>query len=151
MSEKSETQPLPVDKSLLDTDTLSEIYKGVDDTVGLHAAAYIIEFGELSFTSVSVHEVLFGHYLKGTEKRAKRFLEVFSDHNEIAPAPEDFRLAARIRAALQKSGRPIGQLDPLIAACALGRDLPLVTGNVRHYRFVQECGFPIVLLNWREP
>jgi hypothetical protein len=32
--------PAPVNKSLLDTDTLSEIIKGIDPTIGRNAAAY---------------------------------------------------------------------------------------------------------------
>ncbi len=44
---------------------------------------------------------------------------------------EDARTGARIRAHLDRQGQPIGDLDSLIAAQALGRDLILVTNNLR--------------------
>jgi tRNA(fMet)-specific endonuclease VapC len=42
----------------------------------------------------------------------------------------------RIRAALERKGRPIGPMDMLIAAQALSRGLTLVTANLREFRRV---------------
>jgi len=42
-----------------------------------------------------------------------------------------------IRANLQKKGTPIGQLDMLIAAHALSRDLTLVTNNTQEFERVE--------------
>lgn len=44
--------------------------------------------------------------------------------------------AARIRAALDRRGTPIGDLDSLIAGHALSRDLVLVTNNLREFERV---------------
>jgi tRNA(fMet)-specific endonuclease VapC len=41
--------------------------------------------------------------------------------------------AAKLRADLRRRGRPIGDLDSLIAAQALARDLILVTNNLREF------------------
>lgn len=43
---------------------------------------------------------------------------------------------ARIRAALERKGNMIGQLDYLIAAQAVARGLTLVTDNLRELRRV---------------
>lgn len=43
---------------------------------------------------------------------------------------------ARIRAALEKSGTPIGNLDLLIAAHAVTERATLVTNNIRHFAHV---------------
>ncbi len=137
-------------KALLDTDILSEIYKGVDQIVAGNAQKYIQQYRQLCFTSVTVHEVLYGYHAKGAAKRAENFLRVVALHEEITPTAQDFRLAAEIRGALQRAGTPIGSLDPLIAACAIERGLPLVTGNTRHHGFIQNAGFSLQLLNWRD-
>jgi tRNA(fMet)-specific endonuclease VapC len=52
----------------------------------------------------------------------------------ILPFEEkDALTGARLRAALFRRGRPIGDLDSLIAAQAVTRDLILVTNNLREF------------------
>lgn len=41
--------------------------------------------------------------------------------------------AGSVRATLQRRGRPIGDMDTLIAAHALSRDLVLVSNNLREF------------------
>lgn len=137
-------------KALLDTDILSEISKAVDQTVLQNAEAYLDERPQLTFTSISVYEVLYGLGVKTATRQMREFLELVQEHEEVTPTASDYRLAADIRAALHRAGTPIGSADPVIAACALARRLPLVTGNTRHYGYVQSAGFPLLLLNWRE-
>lgn len=47
-------------KVLLDTDILSEYLKGHDKTVAHHAASYARQHGSFTFSSVTVHEIVFG-------------------------------------------------------------------------------------------
>jgi predicted nucleic acid-binding protein len=47
-----------MEKVLLDTDILSEYLKGHDRNVARHAAAYARQHGVFSFTSVTVHEIV---------------------------------------------------------------------------------------------
>ncbi|MGA8350168.1 MAG: hypothetical protein WBQ29_08150 [Isosphaeraceae bacterium] len=49
-----------MNKSLLDTDILSEIGKGIDLTVARHAAAYLSAFGRYTLSAVTVAEVIWG-------------------------------------------------------------------------------------------
>ena len=51
-------------KALLDTDILSEFLKGHDRTVIHHAAEYARQYGVFTFTSVTVHEIVYGLELK---------------------------------------------------------------------------------------
>jgi len=44
---------------------------------------------------------------------------------------------ARVAADLRRKGRPIGQMDTLIAGHALSREVTLVTHNTRHFREVE--------------
>ena len=46
---------------------------------------------------------------------------------------EDAAAYARIRAKLERAGKPIGPLDTLIAAQAVGRKLTLVSNNQREF------------------
>lgn len=43
---------------------------------------------------------------------------------------------ARIRSALEQAGRPIGNMDLLIAAHAVSQRMTLVTNNLRHFAHV---------------
>jgi tRNA(fMet)-specific endonuclease VapC len=54
---------------------------------------------------------------------------------------------AQVRAKLERAGTPIGPLDTLIAAQALGRKLTLVTNNQRE--FARVVG--LRLENWTKP
>jgi tRNA(fMet)-specific endonuclease VapC len=58
----------------------------------------------------------------------------------------DAMVAARIRARLFEIGRPIGDLDSLIAAHALARDLIVVTNNVDEFERVPD----LRIENWAE-
>ena len=138
-------------KAILDTDIFSEIIKAKNPTVLQNVNDYLAQYGQLTVTSASVFEVLFGLHAKGATRQIRDFLESMSDHEEITPTRQDYRLAAQICGALQRAGTPIGALDPLIAACAIERGLPLVTGNMRHHGFIQSADFSLQLVNWREP
>ena len=58
----------PMIKGILDTDILSEIGKGVSITVLNNATNYVTEHGALTFTSVSIYEVLFGMEAKAARR-----------------------------------------------------------------------------------
>jgi tRNA(fMet)-specific endonuclease VapC len=60
---------------------------------------------------------------------------------------EDARFAGLIRAALQASGRPIGDCDILIAGQALARKLTLVTANVSEFSRVEGLSWQ----DWAKP
>lgn len=137
-------------KAILDTDILSEISKGIDPLVLQNASDYLDEYAQLTFTSISVYEILYGLQAKNAIRQTETFLELIEDHEEIVPTRDDYRMAAAIRAAMQQAGTPIGNADPIIAACATRRSIRLVTGNTRHYSYIQNAGFALQLLNWRD-
>jgi tRNA(fMet)-specific endonuclease VapC len=56
---------------------------------------------------------------------------------------EDAKVAARVRAKLEKDGRTIGSDDLLIAGQALRHKMTLITSNVREFSRVQG-------LNWED-
>ena len=50
---------------------------------------------------------------------------------------------ARIRTALERAGKPIGNMDMLIAAHALSEGSTLVTNNLRHFEHVPGLKFEV--------
>ncbi len=38
----------------------------------------------------------------------------------------------------------------MIAAIAIGHGLELATGNTAHFQRVQQLGYPLTLVNWRQ-
>ena len=137
-------------KSLLDTDILSEISKGINKSVLARASRYLDEHGNFTFTSISVYEALYGLKAKPAPLQAARLLELVTIHDEILPDETDYRFAADIRAAMHLPGTEIGRADPVIAACAYRRHLAMVTGNAKHYQFIVDAGFQLDLENWRD-
>jgi predicted nucleic acid-binding protein len=67
-----------------------------------------------------------------------------------SPYQADGALAGRIAGELDRTGQPIGTADSMIAAIALEHGLELVTGITADYQRVQQLGYPLTLVNWRQ-
>ena len=138
-----------MNKALLDTGLYSEVLKGIDANVARNAASYRGLHGRFSVSLVTVMEVVYGYPRVKGEARLKVFLSAVVKEEVLPLGLRDAELAGRIAADLDRTGRTIGQIDPMIAATALNRGLELVTGNTAHYQRVQQLGHPLVLVNWR--
>jgi tRNA(fMet)-specific endonuclease VapC len=62
-----------VNKSLLDTDILSEVSKGINQTVAGHATAYRRDYGFFTLSVISVMEVIQGYQQVGGSARIQAF------------------------------------------------------------------------------
>ena len=138
-----------MNKSLLDTDTLSEINKGRDQQVLANASAYLTAYPCFTFSVVTVMEVVRGYYLAKQSQRLSQFLAGLTGDEILSFQQSTAELAGKIDADLVASGQPIGRADPMIAATAIEHGLVLVTGNTSHYNRIQALGYPLVLDNWR--
>jgi tRNA(fMet)-specific endonuclease VapC len=116
---------------LLDTNIISELLRNPDGKV----AQRIRKVGEPNVcTSIVVAaELRYGIVKKGS-LRLTTELEAILDALEILPfeAPAD-KIYGQIRSQLEKSGRPIGANDLLIAAHAIALGYILVTDNEREF------------------
>jgi tRNA(fMet)-specific endonuclease VapC len=138
-----------VKKSLIDTDIYSEILKAVDRTVRASAIAYRNAHGVLTISAVTMMEIARGHQQKQASRQLKDFLSVVG-FEEVLPFDRGCaELAGRIGGELERTGRPVGLADTMIAAIALAHGLELVTGNTTHFQRVQHLGYPLTLANWR--
>ncbi|MBV8730031.1 MAG: PIN domain-containing protein [Acidobacteriia bacterium] len=138
-------------QSLLDTDILSEYLKGHDRAVIRRAADYARQHGVFTFTSVTVHEVVYGLELKGAASQLQKALLWLNQNKQITPAADDYLQAATIKAAARKQGSIVELPDCLIAAVAVRLGLPLVTGNTEDFQAIQRTGIALRVENWRNP
>jgi predicted nucleic acid-binding protein len=136
-------------KVLLDTDILSEYLKGHDRNVTRRAADYAREHGVFTFTSVTVHEIVFGLERKSAARQLQKVLAWLTQNEEITPTGADYAQAGIIKAAARKQGSTVELADCLIAAVAVRLGLPLVTGNTEDFHAIQKAGIPLQVQNWR--
>ncbi|HEY3783549.1 MAG TPA: PIN domain-containing protein [Fimbriimonadaceae bacterium] len=136
-------------KAILDTDILSEIFRGKNKNVMRNAAAYVETHSRLTFTSITLYEIITGLEQNQANSKLAQTHLLLLENEEIVPTSEDYFLAGRILGSLRRTGKEVGYSDPLIAACAIHRNLQLITGNQKHFRLIEAVGFPILLGNWR--
>lgn len=139
----------PLNKALLDTDIFSEITKGINPTVAAHARAYRQTFGCYTISAVTFMESVRGYQKKQASKQLQSFLAAIVSEEVIPFDQTNAELAGIIGGELERTGRPIGLADTMIAAIAITHGLELVTGNTAHFQRVQQLGYPLTLANWR--
>ncbi len=139
-----------MNKALLDTDIYSEILKAIDQNVTRNATTYRQAHGRLSFSVITVMEIIQGLQKVGAlPKRIQAFRTAIVPEEILAFDQDDADLAGLIAGDLDRVGRPIGRCDPMIAAVAIRHSLELITGNTAHYQRIQQLGYPLILVNWR--
>lgn len=111
---------------LLDTNACIALINGTPAPVRDHMRKTIDSGGQVFTSSVVLFELWYG-----VDKRVEVFLS--GPVTPLAFDDPDARAAGSIRATLERSGRPIGAYDLLIAGQAMARDLTLVTANVKEF------------------
>ena len=92
------------------------------------------EVGEVGVSSVTAAELFYGSEKSAAVEQNREALGAFLLPLEVLAFGEEAAAAyGRIRAALEKAGTPIGPLDTLIAAHAVGLGVTLVTNNTREF------------------
>ena len=115
---------------MLDTDTCSFAIRGGDAKL---RAAFQRHSDALCVSAITAAELRFGALKKGSP-RITEAVTCFLDLVDILPWTEAAagRYAA-LRVHLESAGRPIGNMDMLIAASALAEGCRLVTHNLAHF------------------
>jgi len=118
-------------KYLLDTDTFSFVVDGRHPEVRRMVAE---KRSEVSISALTLAEAMFGAR-KRRSHRLESLIDMFCEMFPVVPWTEDAASAyADVRARLEESGKPIGDMDMLIAASAIAGGFVLVTNNVRHFQ-----------------
>jgi tRNA(fMet)-specific endonuclease VapC len=116
------------DRYLLDTNTVSYIFKGNFPAVRRRVAE--VPFTQLAISTVTEGELRFGIARQPAATRLHAAIEDFLLRVSILPwdsaAAQHY---GHLRAALERDGRPMGNLDTMIAAHALAIGATLVTSD----------------------
>jgi tRNA(fMet)-specific endonuclease VapC len=127
---------------LLDTNICTYIINSKPPAVLARFQKY--RMGEIGLSSVVAAELAFG-VAKSGSARNRQALEMFLAPLTIFPFDDESVWAyGDLRAALERSGAPIGPLDTMIAAHALSQQATLVTNNTREFSKVPN----LRLENW---
>lgn len=118
---------------MLDTDISSYLIKGRAPEVQTHILG--LRQNEVCISAVTKAELLYGlkrlpddHKLQCV---VRRFLKIITVLPWDVDAAEYY---ADIRHQLTRQGRPLGEMDMMIAAHAMSTGATLVTNNLRHYQ-----------------
>ena len=131
---------------MLDTDTSSYIIRGGYGPVERHLAQ--TSTSDICISVTTRAELLLGLKRLPPEHRlhvaVHRFLRVT---NMLDWGAGSANFHADIKFQLKADGKPIGELDALIAAHAMAADAVLVTNNTRHFERIK---LPLMMENWME-
>jgi predicted nucleic acid-binding protein len=137
-------------KTLLDTDIYSEILRAVNPTVVNNARSYRQQYGIFTLSVVTVMEMVKGFQQVQRPQKITDLLIYINGEDVLDFQQPAAELAGRIWGDLDRTGQPIGFADPMIAAVALTNGLELATGNIAHYQRIQQLGYSLTLVNWRQ-
>jgi tRNA(fMet)-specific endonuclease VapC len=101
--------------------------------------------GEIAVSTVTVAEMMYGVGKSQYKEKNETALQAFLAPLEIVDI--DFAAAQQygvIRAYLEKTGKPIGAYDLMIAAHALSLGLVLVTNNEQEFQRIPD----LIIENW---
>ena len=130
----------------LDANVLIDLANGRQPLVRRRFDEALLGGEVLATCSLCAHELLYGAEISHRPTVQMRTATELLSQLVVAPFDvDDAAHAASVRAALKPSGRPIGQLDALIAGQALRRGWTVVTANVREFRRVEALG----VIDWR--
>ncbi len=119
---------------LLDTDTLVFYLRGRAD---VRQKLLSIPLGEICTSSVCVGELYYG--AAKSQKRAERKAEVDqlrATLPSVSLGNAEMERFGNLKASLEARGERLADADLMIAATALGHNLVVVTGNLRHFERV---------------
>lgn len=138
-----------VEKSLLDTDIISEIIKRANPRIIVKANSYLNQFDKYTLSVITVMEIIEGWHKRKQEQRLQQFLTILTSQEILSFDFTEAVLAGKIYADLETTGKRIGYPDCMIAAIAIHHNLTLVTGNLSHYQRIQDLDYSLRLDNWR--
>jgi tRNA(fMet)-specific endonuclease VapC len=137
-----------VNKVLLDTDIFSRVLRRYSPVIVARSTAYLANFDRFTISAITVTEIVRGWHKQQREDRVLQFIIGLSTVEVLVLDLDQYILAGRILADLERTGQPIGLADTMIAAIAIQQNITLITGNQSHYRRISALGYDLRLDCW---
>jgi len=134
-----------MDAALLDTDILTEFFKGRNVAVREHADAYLQAHGQFAISAFTHYEIVRGLRFKNASTQLQAFGVLCQGVLILPVTSEVLNRAADLWVAGRKEGYPHRDADLIIAATALQHKRTLITGNTSHFHWVPK----LPINNWR--
>ena len=129
----------------LDTSQIVDLIRGRDlSAAACFGAAVLAEVPIMVSAPVRFELVSGAHASRSPDRKLVQLANLLAQCVEIDFAIADADVAGRVDADLRRRGRPIGDIDTLIAGQALARGWTVVTRNVRHFGRVEG----LALIDW---
>lgn len=126
-----------------DTSTLVEVMRARKPAVRRRFSEAVGGPETLFASAIVLHELLSGALAAPRPDAEREKIDSIMQAIEIVPLEgTDATSTAAVLQTLRRSGRPIGDIDTLIAGQALARGWTVVTSNVRHFGRVE--GLPLI-------
>jgi predicted nucleic acid-binding protein len=119
-----------VDRVIADSDVLVDF---IEERGAAAQVAQLLAAGNLATTAVNVYELYRGCASDDELAEVRRCLRGVRIHPVNDPAA---KRAADVDRDLRRRGLRIGERDTLVAGVALVSGMPVLTGNVEHFRRV---------------
>jgi len=130
-----------VPRYLLDTDVYAQVLRRQPDPVALRRWQAVGD-SACAVSVVSVAEVEWGLHKLASPSAWARYEALLKPRLPVAPSDAAvWARFARLKAVQMSIGRPVADLDLLIAATAVALGLTVATRNVRHFSLIE--GLPI--------
>jgi len=118
--------------ALVDTDLLSLFLRG-DRQVVASFERYLAEHSRINLSIITYYEILSGLRHRDAKRQLGDFLDLASESNILHLTERSCDISASLYARLRKEGRPIDDIDILIAGVAIANGLTVATRNTRHF------------------
>ncbi len=118
---------------LLDTNIVSYFIRGFDAAL-VNRVTQVLKAQSAAISVITRAELRFGQAGMVAADKRKRAIDLVLTQLTVLPwTSASADIYGPLKDTLKRQGRPIGDMDTLIAAHALAEDLILVTHNTRHF------------------
>nr|VFK08105.1 MAG: tRNA(fMet)-specific endonuclease VapC [Candidatus Kentron sp. LPFa]VFK23223.1 MAG: tRNA(fMet)-specific endonuclease VapC [Candidatus Kentron sp. LPFa] len=118
--------------SLIDTDILSIFFRKHPRIIA-RFANYLTRHKKIELSIITYYEIISGLEHINAHKKTTAFLEFVSMNRVLPLTEQSVTISAGIYAELRKTGKPLDDIDLLIAGVAIANNRVLVTHNRSHF------------------